>query len=147
MDSEPDDVLRLVDELLMQERSSTDISNHREDRQRRSRAAAASSPMRTIGAGGCAFAVGNRVVHDTLGEGVVRRLREVPASDTAQTLPGTANNILFQWEKIVGGRGRKRRMETLNRWVGANSLTKIRASPRSEHHTSQDQHQSIRISD
>lgn len=89
----------------------------REDRERRSSGAERSgSPPRT----GVIFAVGGKVLHDLLGESVVRKLARTDDPD---------NKILIEWSRQA--KRKKDPPVILNRWVLPSSLTKIRTSPRS----------------
>ncbi|KAL1525490.1 hypothetical protein AB1Y20_020346 [Prymnesium parvum] len=101
-----DEVVDLVDELLETEarnemaRQAQEARNQspdardldREDRQRRSRANPPGSPT----AAGPVFAVGNKVIHDLLGEGIVRKV----TLPEGLLLDAGMNKVLFEWVSI-----------------------------------------------
>lgn len=91
----------------------------REDRERRGRG----PPGSPRWAGTPVFAIGNYVMHDLLGDGVVRKLARPGDED---------RKLLFEWVKETAGFARKRRREIFNRWVLPASLKKLRSSPRFE---------------
>jgi hypothetical protein len=89
----------------------------REDRARRSGAGRSGSP-RTASV---AFAEGNQVLHDLLGEAIVRKLARADDPDNKVNIEGKRP-----------GKNKKEPPVIHNRWVLPSSLTKIRTSPRKD---------------
>jgi hypothetical protein len=94
--------------------AEVETGHHREDRERRSRGERPASPT-----AGVSFAVGNKVLHDLLGEAIVRKLAR---RDDAE------GKLNIEWTRP----GKKKKDPPIlhNRWVLPSSLTKIRTSPR-----------------
>tara|TARA_B110001450_G_C17657600_1_gene495928 strand:- start:199 stop:2715 length:2517 start_codon:yes stop_codon:yes gene_type:complete len=121
-----DEIDNLVDELIAadareqqgqrreeQRNVQEEDALHREDRERRSRGERPGSPS-----AGVAFAVGNKVLHDLLGEAIVRKLARADDTD---------GKVNIEWSRP--GKKKKDPVVLHNRWVLPSSLTKLRSTP------------------
>ena len=121
-----DEIDNLVDELIAadaqeqhgqrreeQRNVQEEDALHREDRERRSRGERPGSPS-----AGVAFAVGNKVLHDLLGEAIVLKLARADDAD---------GKVNIEWSRP--GKRKKDPVVLLNRWVLPSSLTKLRSTP------------------